>query len=464
MNDQPKFPPHNFEAEQALLGAVMFRSSALEAVVEFLHPHHFADPTHGRIYETINRLADRGGRADVLTVKTAMDGDAGLSDLGGNAYLARLAASAVTVSNVAEYGRLIQDLAKRRELIVIAEDLVNAAFDTTTETTATSIQEEIESRLFNLGAEATSESGPVAFAVPLAEVLETAEAIYKSDGKLRGISTGLYALDKETGGLHPTDLGILAGRPSMGKTAIATNIAFNVASQGHPVAFFSLEMSRAQLAQRIVCSESGVFGNKFLGEAMSRYDIEAIQETTKRLAEIPLRIDDQPALSVQAIRTRARRMKRKGGLALIVIDYLQLIGQPVKSTGKRGAENRTQEVSEITRNLKALAKELNVPILALSQLSRQVEQREDKRPLLSDLRESGSIEQDADIVMFVYREEYYLERSKKNAGEKGYEDWIVNLTACQGTGDVIIAKQRRGPVNTVRLSFDGALTKFGNIG
>jgi replicative DNA helicase len=461
-------PPHNYEAEQALLGAILLRNSAMESVVEFLQPHHFADPTHGRIYETAQRLLERGGRADPVTVKTAMSGDTGLADLGGDGYLARLSAASITIANAADYGRLILDLAQRRELIVIAEDLANAAFDTAGEMTSTAIQEEIEARLFRLSGEGVQKGGPVEFATPLRAALESAEAAYKAEGKLVGTSTGLNDLDRKIGGLRPSDLLILGGRPSMGKTSLCTNIAANVARAGKRALFFSLEMSSEQLSMRILAAEAGVSGHRIENGQTSRQEMERITDAERHIASLPLLIDDTPGLSLAAIRTRSRRVARQGGLSVIIVDYLQLIGSP---GGKHRPENRTQELSEITRGLKALAKELNVPVLALSQLSRQVEQREDKRPMLSDLRESGSIEQDADLVMFVYREQYYLERSdpakrpdeSQDKFDRRKTEWEAALAACINTAEVIIAKQRRGPVGTAKLFFDPELTSFGNL-
>ena len=443
------------------LGAILMNNRALERVSEFLRPEHFADPTHGRIYQTLCSMIDSGRLASPVTAKPLLAGDVGLAELGGDVYLARLAASAATSINAGDYGRIIHDLAQRRELIGIGEDLMAAAYDTT-EGTATEIQESIESELFKLSGEGVQVGGPVAFSTALDAVATIADTIHKADGKLRGLSTGLADLDKKLGGLHPTDLVILAGRPSMGKTGLATNIAFSAAKTGKSVLFDSLEMSREQLTQRIVCSETGIRGQVFLGERMTDAEADAIMDASRALRSTPLHIDDTPALTLAAIRTRARRLARQHGLDLIVIDYIQLIGSTGPSYGRRNPENRTQELSEITRGLKELAKELDVPVLALSQLSRAVEQREDKRPQLSDLRESGSIEQDADVVMFVYREQYYLERAEPKPGPK-HDAWEADLQACANTAELIVAKHRNGPVGTTKLHFQPETTTFGNL-
>ena len=410
-------PPHNFEAEQALLGAVLMNNRALEKVAEFLRAEHFADPTHGRIYQACQALSFKNQIANPVTLKTYLQSDAGLAELGGDAYLARLAGSAATIINAEDYGRLIFDLHLRRELIAVGEDMVNDAFDTDMDNMATGQIETAEKKLFDLATAGQAEGGFVEFRKTLITAIEQAEAAHKREGKLSGVTTGLRDLDGKLGGLHPSDLLILAGRPSMGKTALATNIAFNAARayrveqsptgerkviDGAVVAFFSLEMSAEQLATRILAERAEIPSHKIRQGEMSNEEFERLVVVAQELHQLPLYIDDTPALSVSAVRTRSRRLHRTHGLGLIVIDYLQLLAG---TTGKR-VENRVQEVSDITRGLKALAKELNVPVLALSQLSRAVEQREDKRPQLSDLRESGSIEQDADVVMFVFREQY----------------------------------------------------------
>ena len=475
-------PPHNFEAEQALLGAILSNNRALERVAEFLRAEHFADPVHGRIYEACQTLAARNQIANPVTLKTYMGSDAGLGELGGDSYLARLAAAAVTIINAEDYGRLVFDLFLRRELIVVGEDMVNEAFEPDLENPAVGQIEIAEKKLFELASAGQAEGGFRPFKASVLSAIELAEAAHKRDGKLSGVTTGLRDMDKKLGGLHASDLLILAGRPSMGKTALATNMAFNAAKayrteisptgekkvvDGAVVAFFSLEMSADQLATRILAERCEINSHAIRQGELTHQEFERLVVAAQELNDLPLYIDDTPALSVSAVRTRSRRLARTHGLGMIVIDYLQLLQG---TTGKR-SENRVQEISDITRNLKALAKELSVPVLALSQLSRAVEQREDKRPQLSDLRESGSIEQDADVVMFVYREQYYLERAEpgrrpEEAEDKfnqRYEDWHKRLSEVTNTAEAIIAKQRHGPVGAVRMFFDGQYTRFGDL-
>ena len=398
------------------------------------------------------------------------------------AALARLAAAAVTIINAEDYGRLIFDLHLRRELITVGEDMVNEAFDPDIDNPAVGQIEMAEKRLFDLATAGQAEGGFKPFKTSLLNAIELAEAAHKREGKLSGVTTGLRDMDKKLGGLHRSDLLILAGRPSMGKTALATNMAFNAAkayrteisptgekkvTEGAVVAFFSLEMSADQLAGRILAERCEINSHAIRQGELNPSEFEKLVVVAQELHELPLYIDDTPALSVSAVRTRCRRLARTHGLGMIVIDYLQLLQG---TTGKR-SENRVQEISDITRSLKALAKELQVPVLALSQLSRAVEQREDKRPQLADLRESGSIEQDADVVMFVYREQYYLERAEpgrrpEEAEDKfnqRYEDWHKRLAEVTNTAEAIIAKQRHGPVGAVRLFFDGQYTRFGDL-
>jgi replicative DNA helicase len=475
-------PPHNYEAEQALLGAILMNNRAIERVVEFLRPEHFADPAHGRIYDACMALTQRNQIANPVTLKTYLGNDAGLQELGGDAYLARLAGAATTIINSEDYGRLIFDLHLRRELIALGEDMVNDAFEPDLESDANGQIETAERKLFDLATVGQAEGGFQSFRTTLITAIEQAEAAHKREGKLSGVTTGLRDLDQKLGGMHPSDLVILAGRPSMGKTALATNIAFNAAKafreevsptgerrvvDGAVVAFFSLEMSAEQLATRILAERAEIASHKIRQGELAHDEFERLVMVSQELHSLPLYIDDTPALSISAVRTRSRRLKRTHGLGMIVIDYLQLLAG---TAGKR-AENRVQEISDITRGLKALAKELNVPVLALSQLSRSVEQREDKRPQLADLRESGSIEQDADVVMFVFREQYYLERAvpgrrPEEAEEKfntRYADWQKRCEEVWNTAETIVAKQRHGPVGTVKLFFDGQYTRFADL-
>jgi replicative DNA helicase len=473
-------PPSNTEAEQALLGAMLINNAAYGRVSEFLEPQHFGNAVHGRIYAAIAKLIERGQIANPVTLKNLFDQDGALAEIGGAQYLARLAASAVTIINAEGYGRQIYDLHLRRELITIGQDVVTDAFRHDLDDDATTQIERAEQKLFDLASTGAAEGGLRPFGSALANAIDMAQAAFKRDGKTIGVATGFRDLDKKLGGLHPSDLVILAGRPGMGKTSLATNIAFHatrnyretrtpdgrrIAEDGGVVAFFSLEMSGEELATRILSEESGTSSDRIRRGEVRREDFDKFVIASQRLQEVPLYIDDTPALTVAALRTRARRLKRQVGLGLIVVDHIQLL-RP--TTQGRGYENRVQELSEITRGLKALAKELDVPVLALSQLSRAVEQREDKRPMLADLRESGSIEQDADIVMFLFREEYYLSRAEPTRRPDESDDkfndrhdrWRERCEATFGLAEVIIAKQRHGPIGTIKLHFEPETTKF----
>jgi replicative DNA helicase len=475
-------PPYNTEAEQALLGALLINNAAYPRVSEFLQPEHFGNAVHARIFAAIGKLIERGQIANPVTLKNLFDQDGALAEIGGAQYLAQLAGSAVTIINAEDYGRTIHDLYLRRQLIALGEDIVNDAFRHDLDDRATEQIERAEKKLFDLATAGQSEGGFRPFVVAMTSAINSAEAAHKRDGKIVGVGTGLRDLDKKLGGLHPSDLVILAGRPSMGKTSLATNIAFNaaraykplrtqdgrtVAEDGAVVGFFSLEMSAEQLASRILAEESGISSDRIRRGDVSREDFDRFVQASHHLQALKLFIDDTPALSVPALRTRARRLMRQQGLGLIVVDYLQLLRPSVQV---RTLENRVQEISDITRGLKALAKELDVPVLALSQLSRAVEQREDKRPMLADLRESGSIEQDADVVMFIFREEYYLSREPTRHTDEPeakfntrYEEWKDRLEKAHGIGEIIVAKQRHGPIATIKLYFDAETTKFDNF-
>ncbi len=474
-------PPANIEAEQALLGAILVNNAAFHRVSEFLKPEHFGEGVHGRIYAAIAKLMERGQLANPVTLKNLFDQDGALQEIGGAQYLVRLAASMVTIINAADYGRAIHDLYLRRQLITIGEDVVNEAYSHDLERAAPQLIETAEKKLFDLAETGQFEGGFQPFVTALGSAIVQAEAAFKRSGRTTGVSTGFLDLDKLLGGLHPSDLIVLAGRPSMGKTALATNIGFNaarayrpgkapdgraIAEDGAVIGFFSLEMSAEQLATRILSEESGVPSNNIRKGEVSHEDFDRFVQASQRLATVPFFVDDTPALSIAGLRTRARRLLRQQGLGMVIVDYLQLIRGDAS-----GVENRVQEISEITRGLKALAKELNVPVLALSQLSRAVEQREDKRPMLSDLRESGSIEQDADVVMFVYREEYYLSRGEparrpEESDERynlRYEDWRQRLEQVSGTAEILVAKQRHGPIGKVTLRFAHEMTRFENF-
>ncbi len=474
-------PPFNYEAEQALLGAVLANNRAFERVSDFLLPEHFADETHGRIFEACGKLIERGQIANAVTLKHLFDADETLAGAGGARYLAGLQNNFVTIINAADYGRTIHDLFLRRELIGLGEDVVNEAYQADLDISATSQIETAEQRLYNLAEAGAPEGGLKTFKSAVVEAINMAEQALKRDSHVAGVASGFKDLDRLLGGLHPSDLIILAARPSMGKTSLATNIAYSAAStqrkqkgpdgetaeSAETVAFFSLEMSAEQLATRIISEQAHVRSDSIRRGEIRDDEFDRIFETSRHLHELPLFIDDTPALSVPALRTRARRLKRQQNLGLIVVDYLQLMQGPA---GMR-SDNRVQEVSEITRGLKAIAKELNVPVIALSQLSRQTEQRDDKRPQLSDLRESGSIEQDADVVMFIYREEYYLAREKPtqrmtDSADKFSErlaNYDKRLEESRNIAEIIVAKQRHGPIGTIELHFTGEFTQFNDL-
>ena len=466
--------PVNIEAEKALLGAIFVDNRAYEKVSEFLRPAHFAIPEHGRIFEACGKLIDKGQIANPVTLKGFFDSDEGLAGIGGAAYLVDLAASAVLIINAAEYGRIVYDLHLKRELIGLGEGVVNRAFAGDVDESATDQIEQAEQMLYDLASTGEHEVGFRPFTDSVKSAIDMAKAAHRREGGLAGVATGFSGLDKLLGGLHRSDLVVLAGRPAMGKTALATNIAYNAAydrqksesgEDGAVVGFFSLEMSAEQLASRILSEQTEISSDRMRKGELSNDEFTKLVMASQTLHQIPVYIDDTPALTVSALRTRARRLKRVHGLGLIVVDYLQLIG------AGRHHDSRVQEVSEITRGLKTLAKELDVPVLALSQLSRAVEQRENKRPLLSDMRESGSIEQDADVVMFIFREEYYLERDKPvQRGDEAddrfmdrLDKWERRMDAARGTAEINVSKQRHGPTGDIDLMFDGMYTRFGNL-
>lgn len=470
--------PQNIEAEQALLGAVLANNKAFEKISEFLKPQHFADSMHAKIFDVISKIITRGRVADVITLKSFFEQDGSLDEVGGIKYLIKLADSATPLTNAEYYAQFIYDKYLRRELIATGFDIVNNATKEDLESDASEQIEQAEKRLFELSNQDDVNGGFVDFSQALTTSLTHIEQAYQKDGKISGLPTSLDALDNKTGGLNNSDLIIIAGRPAMGKTALATNIAYNVAEhmmhaknideKSKGVAFFSLEMSADQLASRILSTVTQTNGHKMRTGELDNAEFTRIAAAVRELERVPFYIDDTPGLNINSIRTRARRLKRNKGLGCIVIDYIQLIN----GTGsKRSEGNRVQELSEISRGLKILAKELNVPVIALSQLNRGVEQREDKRPVMSDLRESGSIEQDADIVMFVYRENYYLqnEEPQQKASEtpehlqKRIEEWEARKRATQNIAEVIIGKQRHGPTGTVQLFWNGDYAQFGNL-
>jgi replicative DNA helicase len=466
--------PHNIEAEQALLGAILVNNEAFYRVSDFLEARHFYEPVHQKIYELASQLVRAGKVASPVTLKTFLPGDVDIGGLTVSQYLARLAAEATTVINAQDYGRTIYDLSVRRALIVIGEDMVNEAYDAAVDFAPAKQIEEAERRLYEVAESGRYEGGFQAFSQALTTAVDMAAKAYQRDGKLSGIATGMHDLDSKMGGLQPSDLIIVAGRPGMGKTALATNIAYNIAKawqgevrpdghittvNGGIVGFFSLEMSAEQLATRIIAERTGIPSSTIRRGGISEQDFEVIRDVSLELQNMKFFVDETGGLSIAQLTARARRLKRQRGLDLLVIDYIQLLS----GSSRRGQENRVQEITEITTNLKALAKELQVPVVALSQLSRQVESRDDKRPQLSDLRESGSIEQDADVVLFVYREEYYLQNKEPRPGTDEHAKWMVEMAATHGKAEVIIGKQRHGPTGTVQLQFEGSVTRFSDL-
>ena len=464
------------EAEQAVLAAVLMNNRALERISDFLKPEHFSHPAHQEIYKLAERQFAAGIPFDIITAKNYLDQQGTLESVGGVDYLTQLAGAGATVVNVEQYARIVYDNALRRELIELGQSITDNAFVEDLDNPVSTQIEVAEQKLFNLASSGESKREVAPIATALAGALREAEVAYKADGKLSGLTTGLNALDKSISGLHHSDLIIIAGRPAMGKTTLAMNIAFNAANailSGRAneqykgaVVFFSLEMSQEQLAARVLSSQSKVPATAMREGSFSDEEFLKMTQYAQAIGRVPLFIDDTPGMSVPMIRTRARRLARKcGGIALIVIDYLQLMTSP----GGRKNDNRVQEISEITRGLKMLAKELDVPVIALSQLSRSVENRDDKRPQLADLRESGSIEQDADIVMFTYREEYYLEnrdpsqRISGNTNANIQESYQKRLERARGKADVIIGKNRHGRPETVRMAFFGDYSLFDNL-
>nr|WP_314087883.1 replicative DNA helicase [uncultured Shinella sp.] len=466
--------PNNVEAEQALLGAILVNNDAYYRVSDFLKPIHFNEPLHRKIYELAGDTIRMGKIATTITLKTHLPSDAKVGDLTIPQYLARLAAEAVTIINAEDYGRAIYDLALRRSLINIGEDMVNIAYDAPLDMPPQTQIEDAERRLFELAETGRYDGGFQSFNDAVALAIDMAGQAFERDGSLSGISTGIHSLDGRMGGLQRSDLIVLAGRPGMGKTSLATNIAYNIAAAYEPeiqadgsykaknggvVGFYSLEMSSEQLATRIISEQTEVSSSKIRRGDISEADFEKLVACSQMMQKVPLYIDQTGGISIAQLSARARRLKRQRGLDCLVVDYIQLMTGSGKSS-----DNRVQEITQITTGLKALGKELNVPIIALSQLSRQVESREDKRPQLSDLRESGSIEQDADVVLFVFREEYYVKNLEpRDEFDPKYEEWKMKFEAVKGTADVIIAKQRHGPTGTVKLAFQSEFTRFTDL-
>jgi replicative DNA helicase len=476
-----RLPPSNLQAEQALLGALLANNKAFERVSEFLAPEHFTDPIHARIYQAIARRCEAGQIADPVTLRGEFEHSGVLDEVGGTAYLAQLLSAMVGIINAGDYGRVIRDAWLRRQLIDIGEVVVNRAFGAEAELDGAQQIEAAEQALFDLASHGGADNKAMSFEKALTLAIEGAAKAFQNQGSVSGLDTGLRDLNKKMGGLHPSDLLILAGRPGMGKTALATKIAFGAARAmlanarvDNPnavpkecVAIFSLEMSSDQLATRLLAEEARVSADRIRRGEISTKDYDNFVKVSREISAIPMVIDDTPALTLSALRTRCRRLKRTQGLGLIVIDYLQLM-RPAAGTKP---ESRVLEISQITQGLKAIAKELAVPVLALSQLSRAVESRDDKRPQLSDLRESGTIEQDADVVMFIYRDEYYLQArepkitafDRDDKYQEAMDKWKADMSSVYNKAELILAKQRHGPTGKIDLFFEGEFTRFADL-
>jgi replicative DNA helicase len=473
--------PSNLEAEAAFLGAALIDNRTIEELTVPLRPEHFFEPVHQRIYGRIQQLLDRNAVVTPVTLKPYFEADEALKELGGAAYLARLTADGQGLLAPRELAQQIYDLALLRELVSVGRNLVNSALDTSESVEPMEQIAQAEAALYQVAEGASTGSEAQGFSTATRTALGMIEQALLSGGHISGKTTGLTSLNEKVGGLHDSDLIILAGRPGMGKTSLATNIAFNAAdrlrrdladgivadkSVGAATAFFSLEMSADQLATRILAEQSGISSEALRMGKISRDDFQQLSYASQRLAELPLYIDDTPALSIAALRTRARRLKRRHNIGLVVVDYLQLLQGSGKAT-----DNRVNEISEISRGLKTLAKELSVPVIALSQLSRAVEQRDDKRPQLSDLRESGSIEQDADMVWFVFREDYYIQNKEPKRPDEGddakthelHAKWAEEMERVYGLAELIVAKQRHGSTGKVRMRFEARITRFSDL-
>tara|TARA_B100002052_G_scaffold298487_1_gene332099 strand:+ start:59 stop:1486 length:1428 start_codon:yes stop_codon:yes gene_type:complete len=457
--------PSNLEAEQALLGSILVNNDIIDEISTLVSSNIFYDPAHIKIYEVIEKLNNTGMIANPITLKNFFEKDNMLSEVGGTEYLVKLTRFSSSVKQAVDYAKIIHEMYLRRELILISDTLSNDTLNANTqEQNAEKIIESTEKSLFDLAERGTFSQSFLRFNQALDQTIEMATQAMQNDQGIVGVPTGLSDLDEKLGGLHKSDLIILAGRPSMGKTALATNIAYNAAQhilkreEKSSIAFFSLEMSSEQLSTRILSEQARIRSDDIRRGKVTEEEINRYIETSRNIYNLPLFIDETPAITIATLSNRARRIKRLFGLNLIVVDYIQLM----RSSSNKN-EGRVQEISEITQGLKALAKELSVPVLALSQLSRAVEQRDDKQPQLADLRESGSIEQDADVVMFVYREAYYLERKQPKLGSIEHAEWQSKMNDVNGLADIILGKQRHGPTGTVKVEFEGIYTKFKDL-
>ena len=462
---EQKQMPCNIEAEQALIGSVLVSNEIYDDISSIVDSSKFYDPIHVKIFETIETLISKGFLANPITLKNHFENNAGLKELGGQEYLIKITKySTTSVKQAIDYANIIYETYLRRELIKISESVLNEASNSEVTSSGKEIIQNTEKFLFDLAERGNFNRSFMKFSQALKQTIEMAKNAFQNEEGIVGVPTGLSDLDSKLGGMHKQDLVIIAGRPSMGKTALATNIAFhaakNIQNKGlkSTVAFFSLEMSSEQLSTRILSEQSRFRSNDIRRGKVSEKEMEQFIQTSKNIAELPLYIDETPAITISAISNRARRIKRLFGLELIVVDYIQLM-----KSGKERHDGRVQEISEITQGLKALAKELDVPVLALSQLSRAVEQRDDKKPQLADLRESGSIEQDADVVMFVYREAYYLERKEPTLGSIEHAEWQQKMDEISQLAEIMISKQRHGPTGNVRVEFEAMYTKFKDL-
>ena len=457
--------PINVGAEQSLLGAIISNNLALEKVEDFLEPKHFSTKINSINFDTLKRFITNNQIADITTIKVFLENNEDFVANGGMKYLLEIAENSVSIINAKQYGELIYDLYLRRELIDVGTELVNKSYSDFQSENSNSIIEKVELDLFNLTNDGEKQRGPKTFTDVLSDTLDYAEKAFKKSSDVAVLKTALTDLDKKIGGLHKSDLIIIAGRPSMGKTAFATNIASNICmdklnlKKKNNVLFFSLEMSSEQLATRLLSEMSKIPSEKIRTGNISKMDFENLLKNSEKIKNLSLFIDDSPALTLSAIRSRSRRLKRKDGLDLIIIDYLQLISSESRNLN----DNRVKEISEITRGLKAIAKEFNIPVIALSQLSRKVEDRVEKLPQLADLRECGSIEQDADLVVFLYREEYYLARTEPPEGTEKHIMWTDKMEKIHNIAEVIVAKNRHGPISRVKLHFNASNTKFSDL-
>ena len=463
-NLKEKKLPSNIEAEQALLGSILVNNDIIDEISNFISFPKFFDPIHRKIYQVIEILNGKGMIANPITLKNHFESDNSLNDVGGVEYLVKLTRFSSSTKQSIDYAKIIHDMFLRRKLIEISTNLLNESEDDDISVSSENIIETAEKSLFDLAERGNFSQSFLKFNEALDQTIEMATLAMQNDRGIVGVPTGLTDLDEKLGGLHKSDLVIIAGRPSMGKTALATNIAYNAAKtlqergEKASVAFFSLEMSSEQLSTRILSEQARIQSNNIRRGKATEEELNRYIEVSRNIYELPLYIDETPAITISTLSNRARRIKRLFGLNLIVVDYIQLMRTSIKRF-----DNRVQEISEITQGLKALAKELGVPVLALSQLSRAVEQRDDKIPQLSDLRESGSIEQDADVVMFVYREEYYLEKRQPKLGSIEHAEWQSKMSDISGLAEIIIGKQRHGPTGNIQVEFEGMFTKFKDL-